>query len=99
MQPDENEFKEWLVHPITEWVFGLMCQHGASQKDQWAEMAWGGKLDPLLLCEARVRADCYLALPETTYEDWKAIDDSANRKLQSGSVPDGVQRAGSAGRP
>lgn len=76
MQPDAKDFAEWLDHPVTEWVFACMRKQAEAQQTKWAEMAWQGDLDPMLLKEAKVRADCYLALPESAFEDWKAIDDS-----------------------
>lgn len=76
MLPEEEDFREWQGHPVTEWVMDRMRAMAAAQKGKWAEMAWQGNLDPALHREANVRADCYLAIPECTYEDWKAIDDS-----------------------
>lgn len=77
VQPDADEFKEWQGHPVTEWVLGLMKAHAENQKLKWAELAWNdGVVDQLALTEAKVRADCYLAIPESAFEDWKAIDDT-----------------------
>ena len=78
MQPPDHEaFAEWRGHPVTEWIMQQMRAMAANQKAIWAESVWKDEtLDPLLLREARVRADCYLAIPESTFEDWKAIDDS-----------------------
>lgn len=76
MQPDEAEFRDWLGHPVTEWVFACMRKQAEAQKQKWADLAWQGDLDPLLRNEARVRADCYLALPDSAFADWKAIDDT-----------------------
>lgn len=76
VQPDAADFKEWLDHPVTEWVLACMRKMAGSQQAAWSQMAWGGNLDPQLLTEARVRADCYLAIPESAFNDWKAIDDS-----------------------
>lgn len=67
---NEDDFKEWLGHPVTEWVIGKMRAKAAQQQTLWADMAWAGDLDPLLHNEAKIRADCYLAIPECTYEDW-----------------------------
>jgi len=76
VQPDEADFKEWLAGPVTEWVIACMRKAAARQQAEWLALAWGGNLDPLLLNEARVRADCYLAIPDCSFEDWKAIDDT-----------------------
>lgn len=76
MQPSKEEFKDWQGHPVTEWVLAMMKKQADSQKAMWAELAWKGDLDPLLHKEAQVRADCYAAMPESSYEDWMAIDDS-----------------------
>lgn len=76
MQPDEQQFRDWLGHPVTEWVFACMRKQADAQKSKWSELAWDGNLEPLLLNEAKVRADCYRALPDSAFEDWKAIDDS-----------------------
>lgn len=75
--PEEAEYRDWLGHPVTEWVLARMASMAAQQKTRWAELAWEkGEVDPLLLCEARVRADCYRAIPDSTYDDWKALHDS-----------------------
>tara|TARA_R100001086_G_scaffold180400_5_gene100188 strand:- start:10704 stop:10940 length:237 start_codon:yes stop_codon:yes gene_type:complete len=76
MKPSEDEYRDWLGHPVTEWVLACMKKAADSQKTKWAEMAWDGDLDPMLHKEAQVRADCYAAMPESSYEDWEAIDDS-----------------------
>lgn len=74
MEPED--YKEWLGHPVTEWIMGQMRAFADQQKAKWAELAWKGDLDPLLLKEAQVRADCYRAIPESSFDDWRAIDDS-----------------------
>lgn len=76
MQPDEADFNEWLGHPVTEWVLAVMRKMAARQRAEWSELAWQGDLNPQLLTEAKVRADCYLAIPESAFDDWKAIYDS-----------------------
>jgi hypothetical protein len=77
MSPDEQAFKEWLEHPVTEWVHGLTRKFAEKQKAGFAETAWtSGEFNQRALDEARTRADCYLGLSETSYESWKAIDDS-----------------------
>lgn len=73
-QPEEEMFKEWLGHPVTEWIWDILRKQAAAQQGKWAQMAWEGDLDPLLHREAHVRADCYLVLPDSTYEDWIAND-------------------------
>jgi len=77
MQPQPDEFKDWMGHPVTEWIFAQCVKAANGQKAKWADLAWQeGQLDPAIFNEARVRADCYLALPHSSFEDWKAIDDS-----------------------
>ncbi len=73
-QPDEDAFTEWLSHPVSEWIIAQLRKRAAAQQKEWAEMAWTGDLDPMLHNEARVRADCYLAIPDCSYEDWIAND-------------------------
>jgi hypothetical protein len=76
MRPEAEEFKEWLQHPVTEWALGLMTVWGEEQKTMWANMAWeSGEVDQLALTEARVRSDCYTAIPSMPFEDWTAIED------------------------
>lgn len=53
-----------------------MAKAAAQQRDKWAGLAWDGDLNPLLLNEARVRADCYGAIAGSSFDDWKAIDDT-----------------------
>lgn len=77
MPVNEADFREWLGHPVTEWVLAQCGKFAAQQKDRWAALVWDqGEVDQALLNEARVRADCYLALSQSSLEDWKAIDDS-----------------------
>lgn len=76
MQPTTEEFREWTRHPVTEWVMKCVEQFATEQKSRWSNLAWDGNLDAILLTEAKTRADCYLSLSQSTYEDWKAIDDS-----------------------
>jgi hypothetical protein len=76
-RPDEADFKEWLQQPVTEWVIALCMRHAVSMQDKWAAQAWeSGTLSPEAFLEARVRADCYRDLAGSSYEDWKAIDDT-----------------------
>ncbi len=78
MQPSEEDFKEWRGHPVSEWVFAQMTKFAEQQKHLWSQGAWEtGEAAQDVLSEARVRADCYKAMPESEYEAWKAIDDSA----------------------
>jgi hypothetical protein len=77
--PSEAEFKEWQDHPVTEWVFARVAAFAAQQRERWANAAWdSGELAPELFAEARVRADCYLSLSQSSYDDWKAIDDTGD---------------------
>jgi len=70
-----EDYAEWLGHPVTEWVLGLMRGEAEAMKTKWANLAWEtGELEALAFTEARVRADCYLALPDTSFDDWKALD-------------------------
>ena len=72
--PSKNEYQEWLGHPITEWVLGRLEAWAARQQELWAAMAWEGDLDPLHHREAHVRADCYRAMAEASYEDLNATE-------------------------
>lgn len=77
MQPSKQEFEEWQGHPVTEWIFRLVGKFASDQQDRWAKMTWeSGELQPEAFAEARVRADCYLSLSQSGFEDWKAIDDT-----------------------
>lgn len=77
MQPNAQEFDEWKGHPVTEWVFGLVAKFANEQQERWAKMAWeSGELSPEAFAEARVRADCYLSLSQSSFDDWKVIDDT-----------------------
>lgn len=76
MQVAPEEFAEWRQHPVTEYVFDMMRKWADRQKAEWADLAWtNGEIDPLLLKEAQVRADCYRELPESSIEDWQAIEE------------------------
>ena len=75
MSPEE--FKEWREHPVTEWVFAQVEKFAGQQRERWAAAAWDkGDLMPEAFAEARTRADCYLSLSQSSFDDWKAIDDS-----------------------
>lgn len=77
MQPNAHEFEEWRQHPVTEWVFRMIGKFASEQQERWAKMAWeSGQLDPEAFAEARVRADSYLSLSQSGFEDWKAINDT-----------------------
>lgn len=77
MQPDEEMFKEWREHPVTEWIFGQIDKFSEQQKQRYADAVWdNGEARQELLTEARIRTDCYRALFETSLADWKAIDDA-----------------------
>lgn len=74
--PTKDEFDEWRGHPVSEWVMGIMQAHAEKQKTMWADMAWNdGNIDPQALLEARVRADCYLEIPNASFEDWSNLSD------------------------
>lgn len=77
MQPDAEQFKEWLQMPVTEWVLQACLKHSEAMRDLWAAKVWEtGEYSPEGLLEARVRADCYRDLAASSFEDWKAIDDT-----------------------
>ena len=77
MAPDIDDFNEWRGHPVTEWVFAMCTKQAGMMREKWAAQVWeSGAVDPLALMEARVRADCYMALPDSSYDDWSAIDGS-----------------------
>jgi hypothetical protein len=77
MAPDRADFDEWLGHPVTEWVFTMCARHADAMRDKWAAQVWqSGEVSPEALLEARVRADCYRALPESSFDDWRVIDGS-----------------------
>jgi len=76
-QPDADQFKDWLEHPVTEWVLELCQKHAEAMQAKWAALAWeSGELNPQAFLEARVRADCYRDLAAGSFDDWKAIDDT-----------------------
>ena len=76
MPVSPEEWAEWQQNPVTEYVLGLMRGWAERQKAAWADMAWReGDIDPLLLREAQVRADCYRELPDSSLEDWQAIEE------------------------
>ncbi len=77
MTVSQEEYADWLQHPVTEWVLGLMRHHADTIKDKWADLAWtSGELEALAFTEARVRADCYLEIPNSSFDDWVNIDAS-----------------------
>jgi hypothetical protein len=56
---------------MTKWVHVILRSAAEAQKAEWDKVSWeGGEASPLLLCELRTRADAYMALEETSYEQW-----------------------------
>ena len=77
MQPSEEDFSEWRQHPVSEWVFSQMSRFAEKQKQIWADHVWDKQeIDPLFLSEAKTNAAAYQAIPQRSYEDWKALDDT-----------------------
>jgi hypothetical protein len=55
----------------------LCGKHAEAMREKWAVMAWeSGELNATAFLEARVRADCYRDIVSSTFDDWKAIDDT-----------------------
>lgn len=76
MQPSKEDFAEWQKHPVTEWIIEMMRKAGEQQQSMWSSKAWSEGLDPTLYQEAKIRADCYEDIPNSTYEDWVQVDDT-----------------------
>ena len=73
----EEEYAEWRQNPVTEWVVAAMEKQAAGIKAKWAEAAWSAsEVDERTLIDAQARADCYRAIPDSEYDDWRAIYDS-----------------------
>jgi hypothetical protein len=76
MSPEPEDYKDWLEHPVTEWVMAQMLGWAKLQKQRWADIAWDAEeVDPMLLREAQVRADCYESIPASPLEDWLSIEE------------------------
>lgn len=76
MSVSKEEFADWQQHPVTEFVLKQMKAWAEVQQSEWAAIAWQkGEIDPLLLCEARTRADCYNEIPDSSLADWLAIEE------------------------
>lgn len=72
--PLNEDFARWRDDPITKLVFKALEAAAQAQKDQWDAASWHGGIVQAeslktLLQELRVRADCYAALQEMTFED------------------------------
>ena len=77
MQPNEDDFKEWRQNAVTEWVFKCVLRHAERQKRLWANEIWErGTDDPAYLVAAKTNAAAYADIAQSSYEDWKAIDDT-----------------------
>lgn len=83
--PLSEEFSRWRDDPVTKLVLRALDAAVDAQKVQWDTASWQGGLvraDDLkdLLQELRVRADCYAALRDMTFEDiaaWLGIETNA----------------------
>ena len=79
-----EDFARWRDDPVTQMVFRAMGFAADAQKERWDAAAWGGgmaRAEDLkdMLHELRVRADCYRALQELTFDDlarWLGIEDA-----------------------
>jgi hypothetical protein len=47
------------------------------QKVHWVDRSWSGDVNPLLRVELATRADAYMALVETSFEQWKEINENS----------------------
>lgn len=80
-----EDFARWRDDPVTRMVLRALDAAAAAQKEEWDQASWnGGKVraDDLkdMLQELRVRADCYAALRDMTFEDiaaWLGIETNA----------------------
>lgn len=83
--PLNEDFARWRDDPMTRLVLKALDAASAAQKAQWNAASWdGGKVraDDLkdLLQELRVRADCYAALRDMTFDDiaaWLGMETDA----------------------
>ena len=81
--PLSEDFAAWLDQPVKKLVFRALRAAQDAQKAQWDAASWDGgerRADQLkeLLAELRVRADCYGALSEMSFDDvteWLGIED------------------------
>lgn len=81
--PLSEDFTAWLDQPVTKLVFRALRAAQDAQKAQWDAASWGGgqvrgEALTTLLSELRVRADCYGALAEMTFDDvvsWLGIEE------------------------
>lgn len=56
---------------MTKWVRGILSGAAQQHKAEWDKVSWeGGEASPLTLLELRTRADAYMAIEETSYEQW-----------------------------
>lgn len=75
MQPDQQDFDEWLRLPVTEYVMKAMQALAQREMEAWQALAWEGNLDPLTLHTARARVEVSNTFTGNTLDDWKAIND------------------------
>lgn len=83
--PVSEDFARWRDDPMTRLVLRALDAAAQAQKTQWDAASWQGGLvraEDLkdLLQELRVRADCYAALRDMTFEDiaaWLGIETNA----------------------
>lgn len=81
--PHSEDFTRWRDDPMTRLVLKALDAAAEAQKAEWDAASWqGGKVraEDLrdLLQELRVRADCYHALRDMTFDDvaaWLGMED------------------------
>ena len=75
-QPTKEGFLTWRDNPVTQWAFRALQAAAEAQRQGWTKASWEeANPDPLLLTELRTRADAYLALEETEYDAFCAMND------------------------
>jgi len=70
MKFEQEDFDQWLAHPVTEQMIHALKRLSEETKAKWLAVSWeGGNPDPLLLADLRARAQVTSDLADLKLED------------------------------
>lgn len=81
MKFEQEDFDQWLAHPVTEQMIYALKRLSDDTKAKWMAVSWdGGNADPLLLADLRARAEVIRDLTELKLEDINDADESERHR-------------------
>ncbi len=69
MKIDQDDFDDWLAHPLTEIMMRCLERWEIEAREHWVTTSWeGGNADPVLLARMRERAKTLAQVREISRE-------------------------------